>query len=166
MDEGRSALLGLLILAGCIGFMWSRGYRMRRAWRKSIEALEAGDMATAVKWLKSCVKQSPSFVPARRLLGRTLVALHRFDEAEKHLRLAAQFEPRNAEGHLELAMFLANCPPLRLDEAVDYVAKAIEFAPRLREEAAGMAQLAPVRELLHARGLIAPPIRASDLDDA
>jgi tetratricopeptide (TPR) repeat protein len=146
MDEGRSALLGLLILAGCIGFMWSRGYRMRRAWRKSIEALEAGDMATAVKWLQSCVRQSPSFVPARRLLGRTLVALRRFDEAEKHLRLAAQFEPRNAEGHLELAMFLANCPPLRLDEAVEHLAKAFEFAPKLRTEAGQMPQLASLRQ--------------------
>ncbi len=146
MGEGRSTILGLLILAGCIGLMWLRGYRLRRAWRKGIEALEAGDMQIAAAWLQSCVKQSPSWVPARRLLGRTLVALSRYEEAEKHLRLSAQFEPRNAEGYLELAMFLANCPPVRLDEAIDHFEKAAEFAPRLRQEADRMPQLAPLRD--------------------
>ncbi|GMV91232.1 MAG: hypothetical protein AMXMBFR82_10100 [Candidatus Hydrogenedentota bacterium] len=146
MDEGRSTILGLLILAGCIGLMWLRGYRLRRSWRKGIEALEAGDMQTAAAWLQSCVKQSPSWVPARRLLGRALVASGCFEEAEKHLRLAAQFEPRDAEGYLELAMFLANCPPVRLEEAIDQLAKAMEYAPRLRQEADRMPQLAPLRD--------------------
>jgi len=146
VNDGAFSLWGLLILAGCIALLWSRGYRLRRAWKRSVEALEAGDTVAAEVALRSCVKQSPSWVPARRLLARTLVALRRFDEAEDHLRLVAQFEPRNAEGHLELAMFLANCPPVRADEAVASLTTAVEFAPRLREEIDRRPEFAVLRE--------------------
>jgi len=132
VDEGNLTLWGLLLLGACIAFVWSRGYRLRRTWKKSVDALDLGDMATAEKYLQSCVNQAPSWVPARRLLGRTLVALQRYDEAENHLRLVSKFEPRNAEGHFELAVFLANCPPVRPEDAIDSLSSAIEYGPRLR----------------------------------
>lgn len=157
MDNGYSGLWGLLILAVCIALLWSRGYRLRRAWKRSVDALGAGDLVGAEKALRFCVKQSPSWVPARKFLARVLVALQRFDEAEKHLRLVAQFEPRNAEGHLELALFLANCPPARPDEAVQSLATAIEFAPRLRDEIGQKPELAALRDHPRFRELTAVP---------
>jgi len=153
------AVWGVLILAGSIGLLWSRRHRLRRAWQQSVAALESGDMIAAEKALRSCVKQSPSWVPPRRLLARTLVALQRFDEAERHLRLAAEFEPRNAEGYLELAVFLANCPPVRLDESVEFLAKAVEFAPRLPEELAKMPQLQALHEHPGYKALLQAPVR-------
>ena len=164
MDNGNSALWGLLILAGCIALLWSRGYRMRRAWKRSVEALEAGDTAAAEKALRSCVKQSPSSVPPRRLLARTLVAQRQFDEAEKHLRLVAQFEPRNADGHLELAMFLANCPPVRPEEAIGSLSTAIEYAPRLRADLGTMREFASLRD--HPRFQELTKVPATSASDA
>lgn len=144
--EVPDALWGVLLLAGSIGLLWSRRYRLRKAWKDSVAALERGDFPAAERSLRKCVRQAPSWVPPRRLLGRTLVALRRFDEAEKELRLAMQFEPRNAEAYLELAVFLSNCPPIRLDEAIENLRTALHLAPALRDEVQQMSLLASLRE--------------------
>ncbi|MCC6487572.1 MAG: hypothetical protein IT364_08725 [Candidatus Hydrogenedentes bacterium] len=144
--EVPDVLWGLLLLAGSIGLLWSRRFRLRKAWKDGVAALERGDFPAAENSLRKCLRQAPSWVPPRRLLGRTLVALRRFDEAERELRLTAQFEPRTAEVHLELAVFLSNCPPIRLDEALDSLRTAVNLAPALSEEARRMPLLAPLRE--------------------
>ena len=144
--DASDLLWGVLILGASIAFLWSRRYRLRKAWKDSIAALERGDFPAAERSLRKCLRQAPSWVPPRRLLGRALVALRRFDEAEKELRLAAQFEPRNPESHLELAVFLSNCPPVRLDEALASLRTALDFAPAMRDEVRRMPALALLRK--------------------
>ena len=63
----------------------------------------------------------------RALMGATLVAEHRYAEAEPHLRMAAQFAPERAEHHNNLANVLLQTG--QLDQAATEEATASRLAP-------------------------------------
>jgi Flp pilus assembly protein TadD len=140
-----------------MAFFATRRRRITGKWKQGVEAFERGDMEVAVKAFRACLRNAPTWVPARRLLGRALAAAHRIDEAEQELRLAAKLEPRNPEGHLDFAIFLARYAPDRADEAIDSLAEAVEHGPRLREQLAAIEPLAPLRDHPRFQALLSPP---------
>ena len=141
--------LGLAILFGVMFLRWVFGYwrraRLRRWWNKGQDAIKLDDLVTAEVAFRECVRLAPIYAPVRRILGRVLARRRKLDEAEDHLRMGAELEPRNAAGHLELALFLAANRPGRAEEAIDAFAKAIEYAPALRKTLSQENSLAPLR---------------------
>ncbi|MCP4642578.1 MAG: hypothetical protein GY851_19190, partial [bacterium] len=137
---------GLLLAVGLARFVeiMTRGRRAAKHWREGAAAFEKGDVAAAEAALRRTVKLAPIWAPAHRLLGVTLVRQEKFAEAEHPLRMASRLEPRNGQGHFDLGMYLATCPPVRADEAVASFEKAIEHAPALREQLT-IEALAPLR---------------------
>ncbi len=133
MDYWTLYIAALLIVAARIGYMWWRPRRVRRIWERGLAALEQGDYAAAEGDLRACTKIEPTFSPARRLLARAQVKLHKLDEAEEQLQMASKFEPKNAEAHAELGLFLARYTRGREEEAVEELRKAVTLAPGLRE---------------------------------
>ncbi|MBI5092143.1 MAG: tetratricopeptide repeat protein [Candidatus Hydrogenedentes bacterium] len=146
MNEYLGIALAVVLMAGGLAAKWSTGYRARKAWRLGCEAFEAEDLSGAERQFRRCVKLVPIWTVTRRMLGRALARQGRFGEAEEQFRFAAQLEPRNGEGYLDLGFFLASCPPNRPDEALEMFSKALEYTPSLREALAGAEQLGPLRE--------------------
>jgi len=162
MENGTGWVIVVVValMVGRVATLWSRGYRARKAWTAGFEALKHGDVEAAEAAFRKCVRLIPSAAPAHRALGRILAHRGGFAEAEEHLQFATQLEPRNGEGHLDLGLFLAMCVPQRAEEAVDALAKAVEFAPRLREQLAAADALAGLRTNPRFRDLLEPPTRA------
>lgn len=157
VDSSWTTLIGLTVLAAAMWYFASRRRRIVGKWKEGVAAFERGDMETAAKALRVCLRDAPTWVPARRLLGRALVAAHRIDEAEKELRLAAELEPRNPDGHLDFAIFLAQFAPNRPDEAIDSLVRAVEHGPMLRDRLANLEPLAPLRDHPRFQSLLARP---------
>lgn len=157
MESFWTTLVGLTILVVTLAFFASRRRRIVSKWKEGAEAFQRGDMEAAAKALRACLRLEPAWVPARRLLGRALVATHRIDDAEKELRLAAEMEPRNPDGHLDFAFFLARFAPDRPDEAIDSLARAVEHRPLLREQLLNLEPLAPLRNHPRFQSLLARP---------
>jgi len=144
-----SIYVGVGILLGIILLRWGiahwRDMRLRQWWNKGQSAIEVNDMVGAEAALRQCVRMAPIYAPVRRLLGRVLARRHKIEEAEEHLRMGAELEPRNPDGYLDLAFFLALSSAGREDEAIDAFAKAIECAPDLRASLAAENRLAHLR---------------------
>ena len=140
------AAVAFTIMAWALAAKWSQGYRARKAWNRGCQAFDTGDIPGAERQFRRCVKLVPVWTLTRRMLGRILARQGHFAEAEEQFRFAAQLEPRNGEGYLDLGLFLATCPPARPDEALDMFAKAVEFAPNLREILAGADVLGSLRD--------------------
>jgi len=152
-----TTVVGVTILAATLIYFASRRHRIVSKWNEGIQAFERGDMDAAAKAFRACLRNAPTWVPARRLLGRALAATHRVAEAEKELQLAAKLEPRNPEGHLDFAIFLAHYAPDRPDDAIDALAEAVEHGPRLREKLMSIEPLAPLRNHPRFQALLPPP---------
>ena len=146
MDYWILYIAALLLIAGRIGYMWWRPRRIRRIWERGVAALEQGDYAAAEGALRTCTKIEPTFSPARRLLARAQVKQHKLDEAEEQLQMASKFEPKNAEAHAELGLFLARYTRNREEEAVEALRTAVTLAPGLREH---LRRAQGVERLLH-----------------
>jgi tetratricopeptide (TPR) repeat protein len=80
-------------------------------------------------WRDTVVKR-PGNVRARHNYATTLLAQGRFREAEEHLRLALQLQPRHAD--VQGALGSALCAQGRLDEGIAYLQSALALAPRFR----------------------------------
>ncbi|NUM54047.1 MAG: hypothetical protein HUU46_10425 [Candidatus Hydrogenedentes bacterium] len=106
-----------------------------------MEAYERKDFAEVRNAFRYVVKKYPGWAMARRMLARGLAGLGQHAEAEQELRLAAQLEPRNAEGHIDLAIFLASLPRDRHEEAVACIETALGVAPEMRPAVATLPQL-------------------------
>lgn len=150
MDYWALYIITLAIIALRIGYMWWRPRRIRRIWERGLAALEQGDYAAAEGDLRTCTKIEPTFSPARRMLARAQVKQHKLDEAEEQLQMASKFEPKNAEAHAELGLFLARYTRGREEEAIDALRKAVTLAPGLREH---LRRAQGVERLLHYEGL-------------
>lgn len=155
MLEYLGAAAGIAIMAWALIAKYSQGYRARNAWTQGMAAFEAGDITAATRHFQRCVKLVPVWTLPHRMLGRVLARQNLFTRAEEQFRFAAQLEPRNGEGYLDLGLFLATCPPERPDEALDMFEKALEFAPQLREILAGAPQLGPIRDHQRFKALLA-----------
>ena len=151
--------VGVAILLSIILLRWAVGYwrqsRLKHWWRKGQAALEVHDFVAAEVALRECVRLAPIYAPVRRVLGRVLAHRHKLQEAEEHLRMGAELEPRNPAGHLDLGLFLAMTNPERIEEAIDALAKAVECDPDLRGALSNEARLMHLRQHKRFRELLA-----------
>ncbi len=130
--------VGLGILALLLMYQWGRGRmrmsRMKREWEIALRAFKDKDLETAQKSLQRCVRLMPTWTPARFMLGGVLAKRGRLADAEEQLKLGADLEPRNPEGHLQLGMFYVVCHPDRADEAIAALERAAACDPSLRDQ--------------------------------
>lgn len=128
---------GLLALGGLVLFqVLARALRMAQVkhWcAKANKAMEAGDWASAEQSLKRCLARAPLWVPGRRMRAVLLTRTARMDEAEAEFKLAAELQPRDAEGHVQLAMFYATRGPAKAEQAAEALRTAVACAPGLKE---------------------------------
>lgn len=137
---GIALLLGLVALQA--GLRYWTVHRTRSAWTAAQEHMGRGDMKEAEVALARCVKLMPLWIQPRLLYGAVLARLGKLDEAEEHLKMAAQLQPRDADGHIELGIFYVTAAQ-RIDEGVQAFRDAlacdekarfrIETEPRLRD---------------------------------
>ncbi|HOE64938.1 MAG TPA: hypothetical protein PLO62_00290 [Candidatus Hydrogenedentes bacterium] len=149
MDVVMHIALVLVVLALMgvgLGREWTRGRRAAAAWKKGVDAYSARDLDVARRSLNACVKLAPTWAPAHRLLGRVLWECGEHQEAEKRIRFGADLEPRNVEGHLDLAQFYLALPAPRETDALDALEKALDCAPALRSELSQFPLFAKLRE--------------------
>lgn len=103
------SLIGLAVLVGLVVFFRWNGHRknqrLKGQWEAAIGSLEANDIESAEAGFRKCIAEAPIFLHARWFLAETLARQGRLDEAEQELQTAVDFEPRNAENHLNLGMF-------------------------------------------------------------
>lgn len=128
---------GLLVLLGLVLFqVLARAIRMAQVkhWcTKANQAMEAGDWQSAEQSLKRCLARAPLWVPGRRLRAVLLARTQRLDEAEAEFKMAAELQPRDAEGHLQLAVFYAALGPEKAEQGVAALRTAVECDPGLKE---------------------------------
>ena len=144
-----STLIGVGICASILIAHVLQRRRIRAAWKRGMEAYERKDFDAVRTAFRYVVKKYPGWATARRMLARGLAGLGKHEEAEQELRFAAQLEPRNAEGHIDLAIFLASRTHERHDDAVACVETALEVAPSMRAAVATLPQLRVLHK--HAR---------------
>jgi len=152
-----STLFGAFVCA-CIAaaFVYQRR-RVRGAWRRGMEAYARQDFAEVRQAFRYVVKKYPGWAMARRMLAKGLAALGDHAQAEQELRLAAQLEPRNADGHIDLAIFLASLARDRHEEAVACIETALAVAPDMRAAVAASPQLRPLHTLPKFRAIAGLP---------
>jgi Tfp pilus assembly protein PilF len=109
----------------------TRGRRARLRFQRGLEAYQRGDWPNAERDLKKVVRMVPSAALARRVYGRVLAQVGDTDQAEEHMRFATQLEPRNADGLLDLAIFLTAYRPKMRDEALALLEQVVELDPKL-----------------------------------
>lgn len=136
-----STVFGICICASILlAYVFQRRW-IRAAWKRGMDAYERSDFTEARDAFRYVVKKYPGWAMARRMLARGLAGLGNHKEAEQELRLAAQLEPRNAEGHLDLAIFLASLSRERHEEAVASIETALNVEPGMRQAVASSPQL-------------------------
>lgn len=108
-------------------------------WERGRTAFEAGDHATAVTELREAVEARPDWWASHLLLGRSLAALERPDEALASFEKALELEPARTDVRLILARTaLAADEPRRASdvlEGVDVSGPNRDVALRLRATA-------------------------------
>ena len=141
LSSSTSTALGILICA-CIlaAFVLQRRWT-GAAWKRGMEANERNDFVEMSNAFRYVVKKYPGWAMARRMLARGLAGAGQHAEAERELRFAAQLEPRNAEGHIDLAAFLLTLSRERDEEALVCVQAALDVAPDMRAALATLPQL-------------------------
>ena len=141
-----SVLGGIALLIALIGLQVGMRYwttvRTRRAWEEAQAAMARHDFESAATSLDKTIKLMPLWTHARMIYGVVLSELGRLPEAEEQLKMAADLQPKEADGHIELGIFYvttANRPEegitaLRVALACDEKARyRIETEPRLRD---------------------------------
>jgi len=149
---GLGALLGLI--AYKFGMDHWRMRRLQHDWNTALAALEARDAAAAEAPLRRCVQREPLFVAARFALGDVLANAGKLEEAEEHLRMAAQLQPREAVGPLNLALFYALHCANREAEARAALEQALTLDPELPQKIDGNEKLQVLRTHPQFAGLL------------
>lgn len=133
MDSGL--VYGLLVLFGIVGVQmlmrFARRRRLLRSWKLAEAGLQEGEegISRAETALRRCLKLEPLWTPARMLLADVLARQGRLEDAEAEFQLSAQLHPREAEGHIRLALFYVVHHPERKEEALSALRVALECAP-------------------------------------
>jgi len=158
MDALTQFFVGMLALGALIALrrfqQAGQQRRIERAVAEAQEAVQDGDLDTAEAALRTCVKLAPLSVPARQYLGAVLAKQGRLEEAEEELRMAADLQPKNGEGHLQLGVFYAACFDDRHEDALDALEKALAHDARLRDRIEGEPRLKPLQSNPRLRALL------------
>jgi len=102
----------------------SRKDRIDEAW----DALDDGDLDSAVATALALVNEDDSDAEALYLAGSALLEAERFEEAEPHLRRAAEIDPDDLDAQAALAQLLyESC---RFDEAREEVEAVLKEDPK------------------------------------
>ncbi len=142
----QEVFFGLLLLIGLVALQTGTRYwtvhRTRKAWTDAQAHLSRGDFDEAEPALARCVKLMPLWIQPRMVYGAVLSRQGKLTEAEEHLKMAAQLQPREADGHIELGIFYVTAAD-RIDDGVaafrealacdDKARYRIDTEPRLRE---------------------------------
>ena len=140
---GLALLIAILIARFAVA-RWRR-VRFQRRWMRAQEAIRDGKWVAAEAALRDCVRMAPIAGPVHRMMGVVLARRGKLNEAEERLRFGAELEPRNPAGFMELGFFLTARFPERDEDAINAFAKAIEYAPNLREALSNEPRLEPLR---------------------
>ncbi|MBI2422621.1 MAG: tetratricopeptide repeat protein [Candidatus Hydrogenedentes bacterium] len=128
-------VFGLLVLVALIGYQAAARYyhahKTQEWWLKSKEAWVAGDLPAATNALERCLKWAPLAVAPRVLLATALARQGRLKEAEDHLRMAADLQPKEASGYVELALFYASACTGRMADAASALERALKCDPQV-----------------------------------
>lgn len=153
--------IGIAVLVAIVGGRWFWGWwRMHRLqgwWNKGHAALQSNNLVAAEAAFRECTRLLPISSAGHRMLGGVLARRNKLQEAEEQLRFGAELEPRNPDGHMDLALFLALCVPNRFEEAAASFRTAIECAPQLREFLAKDPRFDSFRGNEHFRKLLETP---------
>lgn len=75
-------------------------------WKTAVDAYQRHDWSMAIENLEEVVEAHPDYAPAQNLLGLSLVAAQRLDEAEEPLRRAVVLKPDEAAYSIALTQLL------------------------------------------------------------
>jgi Flp pilus assembly protein TadD len=101
------------------------------------------------------VKIVPLAVPVRTMLGGVLARNRKLKEAEEHMQMAAELQPRNAEGQLMLGVFYASVFDDRREDAFAALERAVDLDPNIRGRVAQQEGLDAIRDEPRFKELVA-----------
>lgn len=131
----QEIIFGVLLLFGLVGIQAGMRYwtvhRTRRSWHLAQEHMSRGDFGEAEQALARCIKLMPLWTQARMLYGAVLAQQGKLDDAEENLRMAAELEPKQADGHIELGIFYVTAAG-RIDEGLAAFRQALACDERAR----------------------------------
>lgn len=138
--EELSTYIGLAIALAIVGgFIFARKYQQKRFenyHQASQRAFREGDLAAAERNLAKCLKLMPIWADGHRALGEVFARQGKMHDGLERMRFAAQLQPRNPLGHLEVAHFLMTHHPEAEAEARSALEAAIALEPKLADEIA------------------------------
>lgn len=138
--EDLNTYIGLGIAFAIVGgFIFARKYQQKRFeeyHRRSQQAFREGNLAAAEAALKKCLKLMPIWADGHRAMGEVLARKGEIEKGAERMHFAAQLQPRNPLGHLELAHFLVSYQPDAEAQAREALNQAIALEPTLAEELA------------------------------
>ena len=126
---GIALLLGLVALQA--GMRYWTLHRTRVAWSAAQDYMSRGDFEEAEVALAKCVKLMPLWIQPRMLYGSVLSRLNKLEQAEEHLKLAAELQPKEADGYIELAIFYITVAE-RTEDGVEALRQALAKDPQAR----------------------------------
>jgi Flp pilus assembly protein TadD len=123
---------------------------------------EAGDLRNAIGQFADSVRLKPTAPAAHYNLGKALLALHEWNEAEAHFHKALELNPAYAFARYGLALALAARG--QRDAAVEHLREAIRLAPGFGEAYYNLGILLQMRNELD--GALTAYSRAAEIDPA
>lgn len=133
MEKIIGIVLLLTLVLGRFAYSQWRMRKLKARWEEANHAINAGDFDEAEAPLRACIKMMPIWLPAHRLLAVVLYRQGHMAQAEQAFRFAADLEPRNPQGHLELGYFYATADRSRLEDALSAFEEAVSHDPKVRE---------------------------------
>lgn len=136
--EDFSTYIGMGIVMAIVGgFIFARKYQQKRFeknHRAFQQAFREGNLAAAEAAMGRCLKLMPIWADGHRAMGEIMARQGRMEDGVERMRFAAQLQPRNPLGHLELAHYLVTYKPDATTEARSALEAAIALEPQLAEE--------------------------------
>jgi len=142
----KEIIAGIVLLLALVGLQAATRFwtvhRTRTAWEEAQAQLARGNFGDAEVALARCVKLMPLWLQPRMLYGAVLARQGKLDLAEEQLKFAAELQPREADGHIELGIFYVTAAQ-RIEDGIaafrnalncgEGVRHRIETEPRLRD---------------------------------
>ena len=131
----QEIIFGIALLAGLVALQAGMRYwtlhRTRVAWSAAQEHMTRGDFEEAEVALAKCVKLMPLWIQPRVLYGSVLSRLNKLESAEEQLKLAAQLQPKDAGGYIELAIFYITVAD-KMEDGIAALNQALKYDPQAR----------------------------------